>query len=111
MTNGFMGSNYIPEKGSEEAKAISRLKMMTVYQVMNSDHCYYHSFDDVWYSVYDEAEIYREYVNKGGQSEYNEFIGKYNKGLNWMSYHTAVEWLRKYAHLVTEKPFHLLGGM
>lgn len=106
--DGFKGSNYFPSQ--EEKKAISRLKMMAVYHVMNDDWCYYHTFDDVWYSVYDEAEIYREYVSKGGQEEYNEYFGS-EDGLNWRTYKNSVKWLRDYADLVTEKPFDLLRGM
>lgn len=110
MSRGFKGSNYFPPKGSEESTAIIRLKGMKVYKVMNSDPFYYHTFEDVWYAVWDECDMYRTNVDQGGQEQYNEFIGS-GEGLTWATYRRTVEWLREYAHLVNDDPTILLRWM
>ena len=102
---GFMGSNYFPS--DSEKMAIAQLKRMAVYHVMNSDWCYYHTFDDVWYAVWDECDIFKYYLAKGGLEAYQEFLGS-SVGLRQTSYRRAVKWLRESVHLVSEKPVDIL---
>ena len=100
---GFMGSDYIPKRGSEESKAISKLKGMKVYEIMDDDQCRYRSFVDVWYAVAHEVDMWEEYVlvNGGSQADYNDYFGS-NDGLNHISFKSATKWLEETKHLVKE---------
>ena len=98
MASGFMGSTYVPKRGSEESKAISKLKGMKVYQIMNNDRCFYHSFEDVWYAVAHEVDMYEAYDT---QADYNKWFGG-SHGLQYGSYNRAKKWLDETKHLVVE---------
>lgn len=95
---GFMGSSYIPKRGSEESKAISKLKGMKVYKVMTHDS-YYETFTDVWYAVAHEVDMYEAYDT---QHDYNEWFGG-SDGLQYGSYNRAKKWLDETKHLTKDE--------
>lgn len=98
MAGGFMGSNYFPKRGSEESKAITKLKGMKVYKIMTHDPFYYHTFNDVWYAVAHEVDMYESYTT---QHDYNEWFGG-SHGLQYGSYNSAKKWMEETKHLCTE---------
>lgn len=98
MKKGFMGSDYVPKRGSEESKAISKLKGMKVYEVMTDDACFYSDFNDVWYAVAHETDMYEVYDT---QAAYDKWLGG-TRGLTYASYMSAIRWMQETRHLVTE---------
>lgn len=100
---GFKGSKYVPERGTEESKAITELKSLKVYEVMNDDACAYSSFDDVWFAVAHETDIFEQYaiLGDGILAKYNDFMG-FRKKLSYNSYERAKKWLKATKYLCKE---------
>lgn len=87
---------YKPKRGSEESKALTQLKKLKVYQISALEDC--QTFDDVWYRVAFETDMFECYDT---QAEYNEYFGS-TEGLTFNSFKSACKWLDDTKHLCTE---------
>lgn len=88
--------HYKPKRGSEESKALTRLKGLKVWKIMSDDAI--KTFDDLWYMVAFETDMFECYDT---QAEYNEYFGS-TEGLTFNSFKSACKWLDDTKHLCTE---------
>jgi hypothetical protein len=69
--------------------ALERLESLAVDSFRNNDYCAQKSFDDVWWSVLHEVDMYREGEEHGFKSV--------------RSVQATEKWLKSFSHLCTEK--------
>lgn len=81
---------HFPEFEGAEGKAVSQLKRMRVWKVMDIDDV--RTFEDVWYRVAHEVDMYED------SDDYDAFIGSCPK-LTEASYRTAKAWMERYESL------------
>lgn len=84
---------YKPKRGSEESKALSQLKKLKVYQISALEDC--QTFDDVWYRVAHEIDMYENVT----QAEYNKWFGS-SDGLTYASFLSGGKWLMDTEYLL-----------
>lgn len=98
---------FNPAKGSEEDKAVSELLRLKVHELMTDDEGFYSysgTFSDVWFACAHETDTFESYVlgPNGSMEDYRRYMG-HEKGLNRMTYQSAIRWLARYEHLVKEE--------
>jgi len=76
--------NRLENLSGEQKKAVSKLRQLKVYQIMNLDQVY--SFDDYWWRCLHEVDIYAD-------------EGPEESPLTMQNAKAGARWLRKYQHL------------
>lgn len=93
---------FKPKRGTEESKAMTQLKGLKVYKIIDPIEC--HTFDDVWSMVALETDMFEELAildSDGCQAKYNEYFGS-DQGLTYNSFTSARKWMENTKHLCSE---------